>query len=426
MTTSNQVRQLESTAGRLANEGRWDEAGRAWQEVHRLDPDNPRALVGLGVHALQSGDAPVAVAHLRRARQIVPTDVIVLLTLATAFRLIPDAASEFEAIQAALAVDAYFWPALLAKAVWTEQQHGPVAAAKIYSDALKIAPPEPHWPPAQRPALLHARAIVSRHATELHAHLLASVTPLLKALPAALARRWDETLAIASNLSQPYEQVCNQLHVPRLPAIPFHDRKAFAWAAELEAKTSIIQAELDSLLTRRAELFSPYIGYKPGEPVNQWSELNHSPRWGAFPLWRSGAPVDAHQLMCPETSALLSKIEMAEIGGLCPNAMFSVLEAGTHIPPHTGETNARLVAHLPLIIPEQCSLRVGFDTHHWREGELVVFNDTIEHEAHNGSDQHRVVLIFDVWHPDLTQAERALVQAICSASRGFTEWPSSA
>ncbi|MFZ4604067.1 MAG: aspartyl/asparaginyl beta-hydroxylase domain-containing protein, partial [Caulobacterales bacterium] len=99
--------------------------------------------------------------------------------------------------------------------------------------------------------------------------------------------------------------------------------------------------------------------------------------------------------------------------------MFSVLAPHTVIPPHHGETNARLVAHLPLVVPPKCTYRVGFDHREWREGELLIFDDTIEHTARNDGDEPRVVLIFDVWNPYLTVDERAVVGAMVSASRAF-------
>src|SRR5690606_36413904 len=93
-----------------------------------------------------------------------------------------------------------------------------------------------------------------------------------------------------------------------------------------------------------------------------------------------------------------------------PAAFFSALRPGTHIPPHNGATNARLTVHLPLLIPPDCALRVGAHTRRWKMGELLLFDDTIEHEAWNRSPQLRVVLIFDVWNPLLDEAERVLVR----------------
>jgi aspartyl/asparaginyl beta-hydroxylase (cupin superfamily) len=77
-----------------------------------------------------------------------------------------------------------------------------------------------------------------------------------------------------------------------------------------------------------------------------------------------------------------------------------------------GVNNARLVCHLPLVVPDGCWFRVGAETRFWREGEAFVFDDTIEHEAMNPSDRLRVVLIFDVWHPGLTELEQSAVSAV--------------
>ena len=219
--------------------------------------------------------------------------------------------------------------------------------------------------------------------------------------------------------TQPYHAECNQLYVPRLPAIPFFDREHFPWVAALEAKTSVIRDELLATLKADRDKFSPYIAYNPGEPVNQWQELNHSERWSAFHLWRGGSPVQENLDRCPETARALGGVEKVDIDGLCPNALLSALAPKTHIPPHNGETNARLVAHLPLIVPDGCRLRVGFEERQWKIGEVIVFDDTLEHEARNDSDELRVVLIFDVWNPLLDPAERGMVNALATAAREF-------
>ena len=96
--------------------------------------------------------------------------------------------------------------------------------------------------------------------------------------------------------------------------------------------------------------------------------------------------------------------------------MFSLLAPHTAIPPHVGVNNTRLVCHLPLIVPEGCWFRVGAETRHWERGKAFVFDDTIEHEALNPSDQLRVVFIFDLWAPALSVSEREAVAAVISAS----------
>jgi aspartate beta-hydroxylase len=182
----------------------------------------------------------------------------------------------------------------------------------------------------------------------------------------------------------------------------------------------VITQELKALLQSRGDAFTPYITYRAGDPVNQWAELNHSKRWSSLSLWRGGNREEANLAACPQTALALQEVEMAEIGGLCPNAMFSALAPHTEIPPHHGETNARLVVHLPLIIPDDCHYRVGFENRQWEVGKLLIFDDTIEHTARNDSDELRVILIFDIWNPYLSLNERKMVRALTKAARDFS------
>jgi aspartyl/asparaginyl beta-hydroxylase (cupin superfamily) len=416
---SDTVGELVQTAGQLANAGRLDDAERVWNEVRRLEPKHPKALFSLGIHALQRQDFPAAIELLRAARAAAPADLAVLMTLSAACRQHGDAAGEREAIEAALAADAYFMPALLAKAGWLERHGSPLEAATTFTNCLKVAPPEPYWPASLKPQLNHARQVVERHIANYGAFLESRLAQANAALPEPLAGRWREAASILAGRSQPYHASCNHLLVPRLPAIPFFDRSFFAWCEALEGKTGVIHGELTAALEQDRARFSPYIAFKPGQPVNQWKELNHSDRWSTLHLWRNSTPVPVNQQRCPETTKALSAVPMADIAGLCPNAMFSVLAPHTHIPPHQGETNARLVAHLPLIVPPGCWYRVGFEKRQWKVGELLIFDDSIEHEARNDSDEIRVVLIFDVWNPLLEPVERAMVKALTAASREF-------
>jgi aspartyl/asparaginyl beta-hydroxylase (cupin superfamily) len=105
--------------------------------------------------------------------------------------------------------------------------------------------------------------------------------------------------------------------------------------------------------------------------------------------------------------------------GYAPTAFFSSLEPHVRIPPHTGSTNVRLIVHLPLIVPGQCFFRVANETREWQFAKAWVFDDSIEHEAWNDSDRQRVILIFDVWNPYLSDAEREL---ICEMQRGLGEY----
>jgi aspartate beta-hydroxylase len=257
----------------------------------------------------------------------------------------------------------------------------------------------------------------------MHTALDTALASAIAQLPRDKADRWREAASIAAGSTAPYRQEANQLYVPRLPAIPFYDRNLFPGAAQLEAKTGVIREELKAALAKEGKEFAPYIKLRPGQPVDQWADLNNSARWSHYSLWRNGQPNETHLAQCPETRKALEAVDMADIDGLCPNAMFSALSPHTEIPPHTWETNARLVAHLPLVVPEDCTYRVGFEHRTWKEGELLIFDDTIEHTARNDSDELRVVLIFDVWNPLIDKQEREAVRTLAAAARTFNAVP---
>lgn len=415
-----QVAQLIQTANQLAQAGRMAEAERVWVEVQRHEPRNPRALFSLGFHALQRGDLGTATRLLTEACQVAPSDLLARMTLVAAHRAAGDSVAERAAIEAALAVDAYCLPALLAKASWFERFGSQATAAVTYRHCLQIAPPAAQWSAGLRPQLERAREVVAQYCSAYDEFLTDKLVNLHSTLSGLAAERWREAVSIMSGKTRPYHVDCNQMHVPRLPALCFYDPAYFPWKAQLEAQTDVIREELQAALQADRDKFSPYIGYNPGEPVNQWGELNHSDRWSVLALWKGGERVEDNLQRCPQTALALEQVDKAEIGGLCPNAMFSALAPHTHIPPHHGETNARLVAHLPLIVPDKCSFRAGFEVREWKVGEVFAFDDTLEHEARNDSDELRVVLIFDVWNPLLVPAEREMVQAMTAAAREFS------
>lgn len=209
-------------------------------------------------------------------------------------------------------------------------------------------------------------------------------------------------------------------HYPGLSEREFHPRHRFPWLTEVEAAAGEIRAEMEAVLrSERAELV-PYLQYSDHEPLAQWAELNRNPDWTAIHLLRNGQRIDANADLCPRTMAALAKLDQPAIAGASPTAMFSLLAPHTTIPPHSGVNNTRLLCHLPLIVPEGCWFRVGAETRHWREGEAIIFDDTIEHEASNPSDRLRIVLIFDLWHPDLSDVERRAIAAMIGADTGAT------
>jgi aspartate beta-hydroxylase len=410
------IAELFRAADAALQSGRPDEAAHLWGEVRKLVPGHPRALLHLGQHQLHRGDPAGGRQLLERAATADPKSAVIALNLSTAARMMGDAAGELAALQRALAIDPYFFPALLAKAMHLERVGQVRQAAHVYKDVLTIAPAVPEdW---MKQPLERARAAVAADAKALD-DFLESRLAAARAKSGEPTGRFDECKDILTGAKPLQIQRPTMLNFPRLPAIPFYDRKDFPWLADVEAATDVIREEFLSLLREDAQSFGAYVKHPDGVPLNQWAELNHSPRWSAYFLWQDGARDAAHCERCPRTAAVLGKVPMAGVPGFAPAAFFSTLAPRTLIPPHTGVTNIRLIVHLPLVVPEGCWFRVGNETRAWKPGEALIFDDTIEHEAWNGSDRMRAVLIFDIWNPYLSESERALV---CELLGGYRDY----
>ena len=376
-------------------------------------------LVGEATTALRAGNAPAALKLMRQAEAAAPDDVGVKMQLALALRTSGDLQGALGALDAALAIDPYLLLALLSKGWILEKLARPREAAAIYRHALKIVPSGDALPPNLQGPVAQARQAVARDTDAMAEHLLKSTAAIRARHAGEKLDRFDESLEVFAGRKKVYVHEPILLNFPHLPAIQFYDRELFPWLGELEAATDAIREELAVVMREDLEAFDPYIQYPPGVPVNQWVELNHSPRWNSYFLWRDGQRVEEHCARCPNTARALAGLPMLSQPGFGPSAMFSVLSPRTHIPPHTGSANTRLVTHLPLILPGDCWFRVGNDTRDWKMGEAWVFDDTIEHEAMNDSDHTRVVLIFDVWNPMLSAAERELVGAMMAAKNEY-------
>jgi aspartyl/asparaginyl beta-hydroxylase (cupin superfamily) len=342
------------------------------------------------------------------------------LTAALAHKELGDAAAETGAVARALAIDPYFYPALLHQARMLERQGKPRQAARVYRDVLRVMPEHDRKDPSLARAVQHAQGAVAQNMDALEQHLESALAGLRREHSGVPLQRFERSLQVMVGRKRIYHPAPAMLHYADLPPIQFYDEALFPWLPELEAATDGIREELMGVLAESRAEFRPYVQHPPGAPLAQWAELNQSPRWSTYFLWEHGRPVEAHCARCPRTAEALGRVPMARLPNFSPTAMFSCLEARTTIPPHTGETNTRLIVHLPLIVPTDCWFRVGNETREWRYGKAFVFDDSIEHEARNGSDELRVVLIFDLWNPLLEPAERELVQALAAATRSFT------
>jgi aspartyl/asparaginyl beta-hydroxylase (cupin superfamily) len=203
--------------------------------------------------------------------------------------------------------------------------------------------------------------------------------------------------------------------------VQFYERSQFDWAAGVEAMTAAIRAELTAVLHDRAR-FSPYVKADDSHLPKDNKGLENSDKWSALFLWDYGRLVPENAAPFPRTLEALELAPLPRIAGQAPMALFSKLSASTRIPPHNGLLNTRLICHLPLIVPEHCgALRVGNEERPWVEGELLIFDDSIEHEAWNDSPHERVILLFEIWRPEIGEDERELIGALLTAVKAYNE-----
>jgi aspartyl/asparaginyl beta-hydroxylase (cupin superfamily) len=380
---------------------------------------NDRAtLVAEGQLALRKGDLPAARAAFEQAVEVDGTDPQLWIQLALVRQGLKDEVGEEAALARALALDPLELVALILRASLLERQGKRHEAARAHGAVAAVAGPVDRLHPDLRPAVQNARRFRDEYDRELGAFLDRRLESGLAAHPGEDLRRFRDSVDILVGRKRRYDSRSEIYHYPHLAPIEFFDRGAFPWLDAVEARTDAIRDEFVEVL-KSEEGFGPYITYPSGVPLNQWVELNNSPRWSAFHLYKMGARVEENASRCPKTMAAIAHAPQPDQPGRTPAAMFSLLKPRTRIPPHNGVTNVRLVTHLPLIVPERCGFRVGNVTREWIPGRAFVFDDTIEHEAWNDSDKLRVVLIFDIWHPHLSPAERSMITAMGHALREF-------
>ena len=387
----------------------------------KAEEQDPAIVNQQALAALRAGDAKTARALLQAAATRHPNDVPLHLNLAAACRALDDQAGAMSAVDGALKADPRSFLALLMKASLHESQGRSDLAGAAYSTALTQAPPLERLDPATRKALDRARGVVATYNETLREFLQGAV----KASAGGAGRTEAERLAVfvdrLTGRRGIYQQNPTHFAYPGLPAIEFYDRDLFSWLPALEAATGAIAAEcLEAMRSGASQAdFVPYVEYPDGIPLDQWAELNHSSRWSAYHLFKAGTPIAAHCDLCPNTLATLAALPQPQAPGRSPASMFSLLQPKTRIPPHTGVSNTRLVVHLPLVIPPGCGFKVGSETRDWRVGEAWVFDDTILHEAWNDSPEERAILIFDIWSPFLSEAERHAVVNVMNALDEF-------
>jgi aspartate beta-hydroxylase len=376
----------------------------------------------IAADALRRGDPGAARPLFERVVRDRPADDAAWWGLALACRDLRDTDGQFAAVDRVLATSPGHLPALLMKADHFAATGDSRAAGTFYRAVVERASALDSLPPNLREDVRRAERESARLTQAYEAHLRSALGQA--GFDSADAEsRFAHALDLLLGRKQIFHQAPTSFYFPELPQRQFYERAEFAWLAALEARTDEIRDELLAVVADDAA-FQPYVQSDANRPPRDYGDLLDNADWSAFYLMRSGVVVAEAAARCPRTMAALEAVPLARSPGRTPAVLFSLLRPGVRIPPHTGYTNARLICHLPLIVPEGCGLRVGNEVRSWTRGEALIFDDSIEHEAWNSSDRLRVVLLFDIWRPELTEEERKLVATLLAAVGTFAggEW----
>jgi aspartate beta-hydroxylase len=401
-------------AQQLLHQGRVAEAERAFASILEKEPDNVQALNVMALVALREEDLPAALLRIENALRVDAGNPVTLHNRGRIFEAAQRYADAAASQRAALQVAPNLHTARLHLGRALELSGDSHRAIACYARALQDAQGDGRWlnkdttPPALQPLIEHA-------VRQVRSGRRAAIDQLLQPVVAQFGG--DALQRVYAGLRAYFHEEPPQIkdprqhstffHFPDIPANPFLDVKLFPWIASLEAVAADIRGELYGLLQQadgRERVFS-------SEALEEQNlrGLSQPPSWNGYYFYRHGEPRLDNRARCPKTAAALDTLPLCRVREHGPEVLFSVFTPGTHLLPHRGVTNTRLVAHLPLIVPDDCALVVGGEEHRWREGKVVVFDDTYEHEAWNRSDKTRIVLIFDIWSPYLSEAERMAI-----------------
>ncbi len=310
--------------------------------------------------------------------------------------------------------------ALIAKADHRRDAGDNRAANAYYTAAIRLAAASPSANTETNNELARAHAAVTWLGETFKQHLLVA----LNDAGYPRARQHPRFRLSLDMMLGEAERPPERRQYPQLPQVHYYpgtDYLQFAvvtqydWVPALEAQFPAMRQEALALLGDHAG-FTPYMKADTKRPQGDFHGMLENPDWSTLYLWQNGAAVEENIERCPTIfKAVMDHVPLCYIGPRAPSVMLSLLRAGAKIPPHTGMLNSRLICHLPLVVPPGCGFRVGSETIEWTEGKVIAFDDSVEHEAWNNSIYDRLVLIFDIWRPELSTEEREQVTAMFAA-----------
>ena len=156
----------------------------------------------------------------------------------------------------------------------------------------------------------------------------------------------------------------------------------------------------------------------------------HSGNWDWHSYVLNGTRNERFRERCPKTAEVIDTLEKEGLlfgtpFGFC---FFSTLHGNSSIQAHSGPMNLRLRMHLPLVVPPKkvdaesqsrpaTGIRVGDQMREWSEGKAMILDDSYVHEVWNNTNSPRVLLLLDLWHPDVRMEERQKISNMFSYAK---------
>ena len=188
---------------------------------------DPTGTIAEAQSLVRAGDTGAALQQLREAITQHPKHHDLHLNLAMVLRHRDELSAALNALDQTLAIEPYSFLALLSKGSLLEQMNSPRAAAEVYRNAIKIAPPPGQLHASMQAPLNRAKQVVAEQSEELASYLHNQLGALMREADDAGLVRFEECVDIVAGKKRAYNAEPVQIHYPRLPAIPFFDREYF-------------------------------------------------------------------------------------------------------------------------------------------------------------------------------------------------------
>ena len=386
------VHALQMLSAIAFDAGKTDEAVAHSERILEFEPTNLQVMLAIGQARESQHRYDDAISIYRRAVRAHPGNALSYLFLGAALQTNGDGPSGLKAYGFAFGLNK--------NSIWLDHRK--------------------NYPPAMTTRSRRARAAIAGRLRQIRAETLDALETELGAdLSLVRDAFWYNTDDGPCPYRHPLQRP-EGIYVRGLDPVAVFDKERFEWSDELEAQYPNLRTEILTHLDIESGTH-PYVEDRTRE-THPLRHLSRNPDWSSVHLYQHGLPNEAALKRFPGTAKAVAGLPHTTRADQPLEIFISILKPGTHIPPHFGLNNAGVTVHLPILIPDgDLGIRVGAYTHVWKEGELFFFDDAFEHEAWNRTGELRIVLIFEVWNPEMAVAERTALDTLAAKRADWVE-----